>query len=415
MKRLILFTLFLSLGLNVFSQQVDDFVFLEAGYSNQSYYSLANEEVANVDNTDWDIALDADPFGVSIRINGQMGTALYLYPNGDISDWASLDTTGLSEWPQLYDSDNYWEEGAFNQNVDPDNTFDYGWGIYNSITHHVVGDSLYVIKLSDNSYRKIWIVSMISNVFTFKFAELDGSNETEVSFAKGDYSGKNFGYYSIQTEEEIDREPASDTWDIVFTKYYGIYSPPDVYYAVTGALHNRGLMSAQADGVNVDDAIWTDYTMNDTISTIGWDWKSFNMGTFSYDIVADQCFFVVDQNSTVWKIIFTAFIGSSTGEIDFTKEEVGTFVGIEEISNISGFTIYPNPSTNGNLTLNFNTPSSSVIVRITDLSGKEVLTERLTSQGNQSQKIDIADLSKGMYIVSLENGSSKVSQKLIIN
>ena len=221
MKRLILFTLFLSLGLNVFSQQVDDFVFLDGGYANQSYYSFANEEIANVDNTNWDIALDADPFGVSIRINGQMGTALYLYPNGDISDWATLDTAGLSTWTQSYDSDYNWEEGAFNQNVNPDNVFDYGWGIYNSITHHVVGDSLYVIKLSDESYKKIWIVSMISNVFTFKFADIDGSNETEVSFAKGTYAGKNYGYYSIQTEEEIDREPASDTWDIVFTKYIG--------------------------------------------------------------------------------------------------------------------------------------------------------------------------------------------------
>ena len=94
--------MFLSLGLNVFSQQVDDFVFLESGYSHQSYYSFANEEVANVDNTDWDLAFDSDPLDVSIRINGQIGTELYVYQNGDISNWdESADTTGLSTWSQL--------------------------------------------------------------------------------------------------------------------------------------------------------------------------------------------------------------------------------------------------------------------------------------------------------------------------
>ena len=408
--------MFLSLGLNVFSQQVDDFVFLESGYSHQSYYSFANEEVANVDNTDWDLAFDSDPLDVSIRINGQIGTELYVYQNGDISNWdESADTTGLSTWSQLYDSDFNWSEGAFNTNVDPSNTFDYGWGVYNPITHHVVGDSLYIIKLSDGSFKKLWIESMISNVYSFRYADLDGSNEVIETFAKSDYSTKNYGYYSIQNETAIDREPDAATWDILFTKYIGTYEP-GVHYPVTGVLHNKGLLSSQADNVDVDAALWTDFTFSDTISIIGYDWKTFNLGDFTWAITPDQCFFVVDQEGLIWKIIFTEFIGSSTGEIDFLKEQVGMYVGIDELNTISEFTIYPNPLNNGNLTINFVNPTNNVQVKIIDLSGKQVYSERLATGGTeQSHRLDLNDLSRGVYLLSLENGESVVSKKLIIN
>lgn len=412
MKKLLLLILTTFLFSNFNAQEVDDLVYVQSGYTHQSYYSMSNGEVANVINTDWDIAFEADAFGVGIRINGQIGTQLFMFPDGSTSDWDDVDTTDMNEWQRLYDADTYWYEGAFNRNLDAGNAFDYGWGIYNPITHQVIGDSLYVIKLSDNSYRKLWIESMINNEYAFKFADVDGENETSVTIDKGLYSSKNFVYYSFQTEEIIDREPDIDTYDLVFTKYEGVYSP-GVYYNVTGGLHNKGVRVAQADDVNTSDAIWSQFPLKDTISTIGWDWKVFNNSTFAYDIIADRCYFVEDLDSNIWKITFTSFAGSSTGEIGFTKEQVGT-VGIDEQESINAYAIFPNPAENDFVNVQFNSSSKEVMLNIIDLTGKLVYTDIFYNQNNQNQQLNISDLNPGLYIISLQSGNSRISKKLIV-
>jgi hypothetical protein len=63
-----------------YSAQVYDSVFLQSGYTNQSYYNLNSGEVANVDNENWDLAFSLSAYGSSIRINGKTGTELYVYP-----------------------------------------------------------------------------------------------------------------------------------------------------------------------------------------------------------------------------------------------------------------------------------------------------------------------------------------------
>ncbi len=414
MKNVTLFILATLFTLNISSQEVDDFIFLGANYVNQSYYSLNDGEVANVDNTDWDIAFEATSFGVGVRINGQMGTNLYSYPDGDTSDWSNLDTIGISTWVQSFDSDVAWSDGAFNRGVDTTNDNDYGWGIYNPITHHVVGDSLYVIELSDGSFKKIWIEDMYLNDITFRFAEIDGSNETSVNFDKSTYTGKNFGYYSIQNEEEIDREPDSDTWDIVFTKYIGLFDA-ETYWSLTGAMHNNNVTTAMADDVDVSTALWSDYDMTDSIARIGWDWKWFNFTALEYEIIEDRCYFVKAQDGIVWRLIFIGFIGSGSGEIDFTIEEVGLILEVNEYVTTNEFTMYPNPLSYGNLTLDMTSTSSEVFVSIIDLSGKQVYSNKYSNQGSQIQRLDLSDLTSGLYIISLESDLGKISKKLIIN
>ena len=73
----------------VFGQNSES-VFLQAGYANQSYYHLDNGEVSNVDNNNWDLAFDASGYGSAIRINGMTGTKLFVYSNGDASNWAQI-------------------------------------------------------------------------------------------------------------------------------------------------------------------------------------------------------------------------------------------------------------------------------------------------------------------------------------
>ena len=144
----------------------------------------------------------------------------------------------------VYDSDTTWAGGAFNTGK-TSNSMDLGWGIYSTITHHVVGDSLFVIKLNNGSMKKLQIESLASGSFNFKYANIDGTNEVNETVSKSSFSGRNFGYYNIRTETEINREPASSSWDFVFTKYVTELFP-GTHYGVTGLLSNCLLYTSDA-------------------------------------------------------------------------------------------------------------------------------------------------------------------------
>ena len=411
MKKTILF-----IGLNLIFisafGQIADSVLLGPSYANQSYYNFNTGEVANVDNNNWDIAFATGGMGSSIRINGQAGTMLYVYPNGDTTDWTNLDTNGMSSsWTALNNSDKSWSLGAFDQNADPNNSFDLGWGTYSMITHHITGDSLHVIKLSDGSYRKLQMIKLASGTYNFKFANIDGSNETVASVAKSSFTDKNFGYYSIQTGTEIDREPLSQDWSIVFTKYVTEIMP-GMTYGVTGVLSNNGYSVAKASGVDLTNVDHNAFTFETDINTIGYNWKSFNMTSFSYDLQDSLCYFVKnDANGEIWKIYFNAFQGSSTGKIVFNKELIGGASLFENPQ--SSLTLYPNPSTDKIISVLYEVKNNAV-ASIFDMNGNMVHSFELNQNGFSKMDLNLSHLNSGAYFISFQDGNRFVKEKLIL-
>lgn len=397
------------------SQQTQS-VILNPGYSHQSYFSLDNGEVANVDNSNWDIAFSTGGMGSAIRINGATGLQLFTYPNGGISDWSSVDSTGMSTWSPQYNSDKYWSLGAFDQSADPDEAFDLGWGIYSMITHFITGDSLHLLKWSDGSVKKFQIIDLASGVYSFRYANLDGSNEVESSISKTDFEGKNFAYYSILNNEELDREPVSVDWDIVFTKYVTeLY--PGTHYGVTGVLSNLGYSVAKVSGVAVDDAEYTSGTFLEDINAIGFDWKSFNMTTYEYDLEESLSYFVrKDGTGEIWKIYFTAFEGSSTGYIEFMTEVVlSANVGGLDIAQT--FKVYPNPckERSVNLIYEIDSKEASAGGVVLDMNGQVVYNFALETGGLRNKILYLDHLNAGAYIVCYNSGSSILREKLILN
>ncbi len=128
--RLILTALTVFVGQAVSAQSVTDTVAQGAGYANQVWYSLADDDQGSAAKTSWDIAFEMNGINSSIIINSANTVRLWTYPNGDTSDWSTVDTTGLSTWSSLYNDETDWSRGAFNVTADPDNDFDLGWGIY---------------------------------------------------------------------------------------------------------------------------------------------------------------------------------------------------------------------------------------------------------------------------------------------
>ena len=168
-------------------------------YTFTSFYSILNGEQTLVDHSEWDIAFDVAPQGTGIFVNegailsfGAPAPQVELYLTAS-SDFETLDTAGMQ---RIYNEDLSWEEGAFNHMKDPANAFDVGWGLFDLMTFEVNSIRFYAIKLREGQYKKLEIQSMINEIYTIRYANLDGSDEQTHTIDKADYPGRTLAYFS---------------------------------------------------------------------------------------------------------------------------------------------------------------------------------------------------------------------------
>jgi len=410
MKKYILFKIALTFVLNITAQNQEN-ISLNPGYSHQSFYSMLNGEVINIENDNWDIAFGTDIYSANIRINGGKGVELYTYSLGDTSAWSSINSSTINILTNpMNNSDTSWGYGAFLMNQ-ASGMFDYGWGVYNIQTHHIVGDSIFLIRTINGNWKKLWIESKASGEYFFTYSNLDGSNEINESIQASNYSDKRFIYYSLENSIIIDREPALSEWDITFTKY--ITPVQGIPYSVTGALANVGIKVAQAD--NIQNPLsydnYTSHNFETEINSMGYDWKQFQG---SYTIVADRAYFVKDYLDNVWRIVFTGFDGMSTGNIEFNSTLLSTSSTNDVYFNNS-LNIYPNPCSekdNINIVYDINQKSS---ITIYDIYGKKVYSNDLIENGFNTHIIISNLLKKGTYLVTISNiTGNNFTKKLIV-
>jgi len=288
-----------------------------AGYSQDIYYSLKNAIISTVDRTEWDIAFYTNPMSSSILTNDGNGIKLFVWPAGDKNNWETVDTVGMNLLTAMYNtySDTSWQNGAFDKNNlgHPD----YGWGQYDMTSHSVFGDSIHIIVFADGSAKKLFIEKRESstNTFYIKFADINGENEQQASIEAGSHLDKNLIHFSITNNSVVVHEPASSDWDLMFTKYYDESIP----YIVTGVLSNNNVAVAEMHDTDTSANDYMSGTYSKVINTIGSDWKDFDMATFAYVLTDNLVYFIQDTNGKYHKIVFTAFEGSSSGNITFNQ------------------------------------------------------------------------------------------------
>lgn len=288
-----------------------DSISMGAGYANDIYYSLENGEIKTSSRDDWDLAFSTNPMSSTILINEGSGVELYTYPDGDKNDWENVDISKIDQWTPQYNSDTSWLFGAFDRNSlgHPD----YGWGVYNSVSHDVVGDSLFIIKLNDGSYKKLFIDkrAAVTNSYIIKYGDIADAGVTK-EIPCGDYQSKNFIYFSFSSGEIADIEPDSDTWDLVFTRYHS----EEIDYLVSGVLSNINLDVAEIRNTPIELVDITSAEYSRDISVIGSDWKTFDMLSSSYVIEQDLSY-LVRKGSRTYQIVFTGTDGSASGTMVF--------------------------------------------------------------------------------------------------
>lgn len=373
-----------------------------ANYANDVYFSFDNGVVATVPAGNWDLAFEVtSPFSIGIRLNDGNGRELAIVPGVDLTGWEAVDSTGFGTWPKLNNGLDLWENGALNMGLSGD-PMDFGWGVYTGPPlHEVVGDSLYILKRPDGSAVKLRVERLSGGVWSFTHAQLDGSNEVSVDIAMADFANRNFVYYDVEGGV-VDREPATDTWDLLFTRYMG----PTQFglFPTTGVLVNRDRLASEADGVDVMAALPTDYPMDaENISVIGNDWKA--LVDFVWQIVPNRCYFVTDAGGDVHKLYFTGFTGSSTGITTFNTLPMSA-VGVAQVADAS-FRMFPNPLAESVLQLDG--WQGVQTVEVFTVTGERVWG----AQAAAPSPIALGDLPAGVYLVQVGDGAGRMTQRLI--
>ena len=429
MRYLLTFVAVIALSVsNIYSAvpETTDTVKLGAGYVSQAYYSMKSGIAKTTALADWDIAF-LNGQNAAIHINAAKGNELYWVKNSSWNSFdkaADADTTGFwadslhEKWIPHYNSEETWIIGAFNRGMNGFETEgDFGWGDYDFLTHKTEGKGIFLLKMADKEFKKIIIDTLSSGKYYFRIANLDGSDLIADSVVKADFPGKNFGYYSISERKVLDPEPISAGWDLLFTKYVGLYNMGETSmpYGFTGVKSNMDVLVAEKSDdpfSSLHEPSDDDYSEN--ITTIGYDWKEFSFSS-GYTITEDLSYYVKPSTGDVWKIQFTGFDGSETGNVYFAKMIIVN-VGVDEETG-STVSVYPNIIDRGSdfdIVVD-NRENSSVNISIIDMQGRTIRNiENPDFSGFRSYRQGSTEIAPGMYFINVEiNGKQTVSKFIV--
>jgi Secretion system C-terminal sorting domain len=415
---------FLLITTRFLDAQTLDTVSIGAGYSQQVWYKLeTDKEVKSIANN-WDLAF-------STRINRD--AAISINPNVSLykavapaSAWANLvvDTLTLTPEKQQFNADTVWNTGAFN--VTGDNVFNYGWGNYNIISHNVVGDSIYILKTLSGAWKKILIEKLAYDTsYFFKYADLNGTNEKSFELKKKDFTGKNFGYFSFSTDNTINREPLSKDWDLTFLRFMGLTPDPTtgnmVNYPLTGVLSSDDVKVAKIRRDTSNDKT-EGLNFQTRINVIGADWKNFDQAKNVWKLLDSTAYFIKTPNGKIFKLIFTGFGGSANGNMIFTREDIKAITSLvddSKNSSVAALGIYPNPVTDGAITLVYElgkTQAQTVDIQLFNLAGQSLFNKKAAyTEGVQQFTLPTLNLNTGLYFARISWEGKMLTQKIMVH
>jgi hypothetical protein len=419
-KLLSVFVIISTLISQIKAQTIADTISIGAGYANQKWYSLQNDEQGSTQSKDnWDIAFEISGFSAAILANNQKANFKVYQSPYTLSNFGILDTTGINTWPTLSNSDTSWAIGAFNQGANTNNSFDLGWGLYDLNTHIVTGDSAYVIKLNASTFKKLKIETLANGIYTFTYSDINGGNLQTATINKTNYAGKNFVYYNMISNTIIDREPTSSSWDLSFGRYISYLQPSNTAYSVVGIQQNKGVKVAQVDNV-LNPNTYSNYNAHNfasEINTVGHDWKTFDLSNNAWKISQDTLYFIKSKSGDIWKLQLTGFGGSANGNFIFTKEKLlNVNLDNQQQNKITSLSIYPNPSLGDEVKLIYDIvhPVNKAELIVSDINGHILYqSELINIQGFYQHIIHTSQYAKGLYTICINTDGQTIYKKLI--
>lgn len=406
-----------------------DTIVMGAGYANQVFYSLQNSSKKANPMGSWHIAHTSNTRDNCIRANHAAGVNVYAYPKGDNSAYANFDTTGWAKWPTFMNDIHKHEVGAFNQQLNKNNPWDFSWGVYDAGSHTVVGDSLYLITLSSAgkvvAFIKFMPLAQYPNGdFTFRYDFVGGTKDfTSIDTIKQSKANNGTYKYFHFTNKQVTLEPTNGKWDLNFTRYYepAFNGTSFVPYLVVGVESRVGSKIAKIEMVKWDDLKASPLTYHnqakDTtggegyrvdLTRIGSKWKSFNGANF--DVVQDLNFLVQSSDSNIYGVQFTGFVGASSGRIILNQSQlISKVIGsTNTIAKNNKVVIYPVPAQN-QLYVKPLENSSIQCISIKSLDGR-IMRNASNINSTDVAQLNIGDLTAGQYIVEVKTSNGIQNQ-----
>lgn len=290
-------------------------------HSKDVYYDLGSATQIARERSGWDLSFSVPLQTASIRINE--GAGVLLYSAGDTTAWNSVDTTGIASRTPVYNNNSDLMAGAFNRYAQ--GGFNFGWGTYDhGGSYSVWGDSIYIIRLTNGDYKKLFIRKRLgySDTYQLRWADIDGSNQFDESFSPSQYDSKQFIQYSLVDRQVVESEPGTESWDILFTRYLvKIPAGPGILidYPVIGVLLRPGLSAVKVENVNPENATYSQATGNFSANAdlIGWDWKVSDPVTHEISVAPNTSYFIKVSDTEIYRIYFTDYNSENNGSITF--------------------------------------------------------------------------------------------------
>ena len=102
--------------------------------------------------------------------------------------------------------------------------------------------------------------------------------------------------------------------------------------------------------------------------------------------------------------------------IDFSCNCVGVIIGVNEVEGLNAISVFPNPSQNSFTVTFTSTVNEAIQIRVTDITGKTIHTERRGIQvGKNTFTLPSENWSNGIYILQINNEETSVQMQLMKN
>lgn len=272
---------------------------LSTDYRSQAFFDLSSSSLTGeMLKTEWDLAFSS--------IEGEKHVFLN---TGRLMKAAA---TGRTDFETIQSTDNLdfgWDDSKGN----PESGVFYGWD--ND------PQQVYVLDMGYNpggvplGFKKIQFLSANDNAYEIRFANLDNSDEQQLSVTREEnrtrvrVSLSNGGSILLS-------EPAIEDWDLLFSSYTEtLFDGNDsIAYLVTGVLINPAGTEVSVDTTSFAALTATslanrNWTQNR--DAIGFDWKYFDFGAGSFLIVPNLNYLIKDIEGFYYKLRFTDFYDDS--------------------------------------------------------------------------------------------------------
>lgn len=431
--RLITVTILLTLISLGLSAQRSDSLSMLPGNVLDVYYNLSTGSKDTVRNNNWHLAFAVrkalPPLktmqAATIRINDGRGVELYRTAPG--TTWSNFDSSNWSSLPQGFNSDSSWDLGAFNEDRNLSNPFDYGWGQYNMTTKDVTGSRVYVIAISSPipggpKIVKKFMVQKIAydTQWVFTFANLNNSDSTTMTIGKSAFANKLFAYVNLINKTVIDREPPLNSWDLLFTRYKSMVTMfgQTLMYPVMGVLHNPAHQTAEyyapdARTFTPDSSL----KLSNSIAEMGWDWKIITTTPGAWPVRDSLAYVVKTGQNKYYRLYFTSYFANSQLQyVTFNTSFFEILTGLPMQSNPSiDLTFFPNPN-NGRFYVSSELKLGNCELNMFDLNGRTLANKELLSiEAGYPVEIDLSGVNAGVYFVQIKSELGQFNAKMIID